>query len=194
LTEELLENKRNTIQVCVNITRTSDRVPMRNTDWYNWSGLYRDIELIRVPEVFIKDFKIQFVPDDSFAGIKINVTISDDKADGTLRVTIPELNIDEKLSVKNGKCEQVINAEPELWSPESPKLYDVFIHYGEDNISDRVGFRQINVKGTDLYLNGKKYFSEVPAVMKTTKISGKPPISKIFEENINMQKNWDAIS
>jgi beta-glucuronidase len=45
---------KNLIQICVNNTRTLDRVPMRNTDWFNYGGIYRDVELLRVPKSLSK--------------------------------------------------------------------------------------------------------------------------------------------
>ncbi|MFC6727185.1 glycoside hydrolase family 2 TIM barrel-domain containing protein, partial [Natronoarchaeum mannanilyticum] len=42
-----------------------------------------------------------------------------------------------------------------LWSPESPRLYDVEVTYGEDAITDRVGLREIDVQGSDVLVNGE---------------------------------------
>lgn len=50
LTGKLQE--KNLLQFCVNNDRTSDRVPMKNTDWFDYGEIYRDVELIRVPEDF----------------------------------------------------------------------------------------------------------------------------------------------
>ena len=158
LTNELVKYKRNSLVIGVNNTRTLDRVPMKNTDWYNWGGIYRDIELIRVPKVFIKDFKIHLVPDNTYSNIHFKVEISNLKAEGPVTLTIPGLNIKESFTVKNGICENTIKSSPELWSTDNPKLYDVYVNYGKDSILDRVGFRQISVKGTDIFLNGKKIF------------------------------------
>ena len=158
LTDDLYKFKKNSIQICVNNTRTIDRVPMRNTDWYNWGGVYRDIELIRVPGVFIKDFKINLVPDNNYSNINFKVEISDKNAEGSVIIFIPGLNIKKNFPVKNGRCEEIINASPELWSTDNPRLYDVYVSYDKDSISDRVGFRQINVNGTNIFLNGKKVF------------------------------------
>lgn len=148
----------NTIQVCVNNTRTLDRVPMRNTDWYNWGGLYRDIELIRLPSLFIKDFKIHLEPDNTFQNISFQVQMSDPGCRGSLSLRIPELQIEKEFTVQNGVCRETIKANPELWSPENPRCYDVLVRFCEDRISDRVGFRQIQAQGTEILLNGKPIF------------------------------------
>ena len=44
------------------------------------------------------------------------------------------------------------------WSPDRPKLYDVAIDAGADHWKDRIGFRTIEVRGTDILLNGKPIF------------------------------------
>jgi beta-glucuronidase len=156
LTGKLRED--NIIQVCVNNTRTLDRVPMRNTDWYNWGGLYRDIELIRVPAIFIKDFKMHLVPDGTYESIAFRVQISDPDAGGDVTVEIPELNLGRRFALRNGICEQTIKVKPELWSPETPRCYEVFVRYAEDRVYDRIGFRQIEVQGTEMRLNGEPLF------------------------------------
>jgi beta-glucuronidase len=148
----------NLIQVCVNNTRTSDRVPMRNTDWFNWGGLYRDIELIRTPSLFIKDFKINLVPDGTFANVRVHVRLSDPEFRGTVTLSIPGLQMEKELTARDGSCSETLKASPELWSPEHPKLYDVEVRCRADRIPDRVGFREIRVKGTEILLNGKPLF------------------------------------
>jgi beta-glucuronidase len=45
-----------------------------------------------------------------------------------------------------------------LWSPESPKLYKVVIKAGSDSVADQIGFRTVEVKGTEILLNGKPIF------------------------------------
>jgi beta-glucuronidase len=146
----------NVIQICVNNTRTSDRVPMKNTDWFNWGGLYRDIELIRVPKDFIKDFKIHLVPDSNYNKIEVSIEVSDKTANDNAVIRIPELNIEKSLELKNGSCTDIMEIKPELWSPENPRLYTVSVSFRNDKISDRTGFRQISVNGTDILLNDKK--------------------------------------
>jgi beta-glucuronidase len=158
LTDVLLAGRKNTIQICVNNTRTADRVPMKNTDWFNWGGLYRDVELIRVPRVFIKEFKVWLEPDDTFSRISLSCSLSDAAAGGTALLEIPELGLKKEFSVSRGVCSGTMTAKPELWSPDHPKLYGVTLTYGEDRVSDTVGFRQISVHGTEIRLNGTPLF------------------------------------
>ena len=51
-----------------------------------------------------------------------------------------------------------MKAVPKLWSPEDPKLYEVVLSCGDEVIKDKIGFRQIEVRGKEIYLNGKKTF------------------------------------
>jgi beta-galactosidase/beta-glucuronidase len=46
--------------------------------------------------------------------------------------------------------------EPRLWSPSDPHLYDVELRRGDDLVRSYVGFRTIERRGRDLYLNGER--------------------------------------
>jgi beta-glucuronidase len=51
-----------------------------------------------------------------------------------------------------------LGAKPVLWSPENPKLYTVIISAGDDSIMEKIGFRTIETRGTQIMLNGKPIF------------------------------------
>ena len=170
---ELLQEE-NRIIISVDSTRRPEQVPTENTDWFNYGGIFRDIDLIYTPNSFIKDFRVELVPDGCFNKIKVATKVISDKSCENISVPyenlsrepsngilfeIPELNICEIIPINNkGIAECVISVNPELWSPDSPKLYDVSLHYGEDVVSDRVGFREIKVRERDVLLNGKSIF------------------------------------
>ncbi|EMF4355521.1 glycoside hydrolase family 2 [Providencia rettgeri] len=151
-----LREGRNWIMCCVNNTRTLDRVPMRNTDWFNYGGIYRDIEIVRTPQNVIRDAYVHLIPDSQYN--KINVVMEVEGHVSQASIAIPELGISETLDVNNGKATAIITVTPELWSPEVPKLYHVTFKYGDDIVSDNVGFRQVEVIGTDIYVNGVNTF------------------------------------
>ena len=155
ITEFLQHDNRIIIQV--DSTRRSNQVPAMNTDWFNYGGIYRDIDLFRVPKIHIKDFKIALIPDSGFKKICVSVSMSE-KYSGTAKLSINELGISQNIDIVNGYGELILDAEPTLWSPENPKLYDVELSYDGDTVKDRIGFREFKVVGNDIYLNGKKRF------------------------------------
>lgn len=155
ITELLKEDNR--IILVVDSTRRAEQVPTENTDWFNYGGVYRDIELIRLPKVYIKDFRIALVPDGSFDKIRFRVTLSE-AISAEAELVIEELKIKQKISITDGTASEIICVKPELWSPENPKLYEVAVSCMEDVITDRIGFREIKVVGREIILNGKSIF------------------------------------
>ena len=155
VTEDLREDNR--IVLCVDSTRRPEQVPAENTDWFNYGGVFRDIGLIRVPDVFIRSFRLGLVPDGCFDKLKLTVTASGE-ADGECTAEIPALGIRETVPVRAGRGEAVFSAKPRLWSPEDPYLYDVSLRMGEDRVRDRIGFREIRVRGREILLNGRPVY------------------------------------
>lgn len=45
---------------------------------------------------------------------------------------------------------------PRLWSPSDPHLYDVELRLGDDVVHSYVGFRTIEARGRDVFLNGER--------------------------------------
>lgn len=155
ITEYLQHDNRIILQV--DSTRRNEQVPTANTDWFNYGGVYRDIDLIRVPAVHVRDFRVALEPDGTFHNIRARVDMSQ-PVSGEAVLTISELGIKQTFQVANGSGEILFEAAPELWSPENPRLYDVELSCCGDEVRDRVGFREIRVDGMDIVLNGKPVF------------------------------------
>lgn len=149
----------NFIVVKVDNKRLREGVPTVNTDWWNYGGITRDVKIIEVPKTFIQDYFVQLKKgsqDEIEAWIKLNGA-DKDKLDVTIE--IPEAKIKETVTAKNGMAQLSIKAKKlELWAPDNPKLYDVTITAGNDEVSEAIGFRSIEVKGHEIYLNGKSVF------------------------------------
>lgn len=177
----------NRIILQVDNTRRENQVPTLDTDWFNYGGIYRDIDLIRVPKVHIKDFKIALMPNSDFERIKASVKMSENYC-GNAKLEINELVISQNIAVENGVGEVVINATPELWSPERPKLYDVTLECAGDKVSDRVGFREIKVSGMDILLNGKPLFLRGISCHEDSVENGKALTDDERLENIKLAK------
>lgn len=185
ITETLQDMNR--VVICADNRRRPEQVPMDNTDWFNYGGVYRDIELIRLPATYIKDFRIALVPDGTFRHIIAKVRLSEEiSTEATL--TIPELNQTQTIPVTDGYGELVFDAEPQLWSPETPKLYDIELSCLTDHAADTVGFREIRVKGTEIYLNGTSIFIRGISSHEESVPHGKALTDEERLENIRIAK------
>ena len=51
-----------------------------------------------------------------------------------------------------------LRAPVDLWWPGRPRLHDVQIAAETDEVEDRVGFRSLQVRGTELLVNGRSTF------------------------------------
>ncbi len=184
--------KDNRIHILVDNTRKKAAVPTINTDWYNYGGLYRDVELIRLADTYIKDFEIALQANSAYSKIEVKVKVAGEKIDGIARLEIPELNIDEKVTIEGSIGASVIEAEPELWSPDNPKLYDVKVSYEEDNIEDLIGFREIKVDGRDIYLNGDQIYLKGVACHEDSYKDGKAVSELEVIENIRVAREMNC--
>jgi beta-glucuronidase len=155
VTELLGEDNR--ILLVVDSTRRPLQVPARNTDWFNYGGVFRELSLLCVPKEHIRTFRASLVPDGTLRRVRVAAEVSEG-ASGSAVFEIPELGLREEIAITDGRGEAVFDCAPALWSPETPKLYDVSLRFGEDEVRDRVGFREIRACGQELLLNGKPLF------------------------------------
>ena len=148
----------NRLQFMVNNARSSNRVPMQNIDWFNYGGIHREVEIFETPRDFVKDFFTYLVPesDGHLVGFEVEVA---GNAEEFVTVEIPELNFSIQIPIKDGiaRVESYLD-DLKLWSPEDPKLYDVKVFYGRDQVSDQVGYRDIQVQEERITLNGRPVF------------------------------------
>lgn len=177
----------NRVLLVVDSTRRSTQVPTENTDWFNYGGVYRDIEIIRTPETYIKSFRLELIPDGTYSRMKAAVSLSD-KVKARAEISVPELGICETIDVQNGVGEVIINAAPELWSPENPKLYEVHLSCLQDRVSDKVGLREVRVKGREITLNGKPIFLRGISAHEESVKGGKALTDEERIENILLAK------
>jgi len=192
---DILKNQ-NRIIVVANNTRKPTNIPCENTDWFNYGGIYRDVEIIRLPETFIQNFTLNLEPDSDFK--KINATVSvngiSNKKSGTAKLCIKELNINVNIDVTDGFGSVTLDAPEnlELWSPENPKLYDVEITYDNDSLTDTIGFREIITVGTDIFLNGKNIFLRGICAHEESVPNGKAVTEKEIRENFALAKEMNC--
>ncbi len=156
---KLLRAGENQITLGVDSARTADDVPPPVTDWETYGGVTRSITLVTVADTFVDDAWVRLTRDGRIAAtVQLAGTAPGAKA---VRVRIASLGLVlSGITDASGSWSGTAVAPRGLkrWSPESPTLYDVRVEAGEDVLRDRIGFRTIEVRGTDILLNGKPIF------------------------------------
>jgi beta-glucuronidase len=156
----VLRDKDNFLVVKVDNRRERTQVPTVNTDWWNYGGITRSVNILELPESYVSDYLVTLAPETStglLATFKIAHFYS--SSPKHIQLSIPELNISERIKIdKTGKANIRLNSAPKLWSPSNPQLYSINITYNDEIIEDKIGFRTISTQGEDILLNGKPIF------------------------------------
>ncbi len=161
----------NMLQVDVRTGTVSDRLGcISQYACHTVGGLLRKVTLFVLPEVNVAGMDVVTTPDKSFkhAEITIITDIAEESPVGdaiSLRYTLADATgkvVATKTSPaeKNGKQTTVLAVRnARLWNPEQPYLYTLTTTLLRNNRSvqvneQRVGIRQVEVKGNQLYVNG----------------------------------------
>ena len=167
ITKDILKEKDNFLVVKVDNKRHLDEIPTVNTDWWNYGGITRDVQLLIMPANFIQQYSLQLDQNQDIkaakknrkfnltGGIKLNKVVNESE----ITVEISELKFKKKFRVTGGKLDfdfPVKNLN--LWSPDDPKLYDIKFTFNGEELTDKIGFRKIETSGKKLLLNGEQIF------------------------------------
>jgi beta-glucuronidase len=162
----------NRLQIQVDNRRLPHRVPMNHFDWFNHGGIYREVQCLKLPKVFIRDAALQLIPNSNFNTLAADITLSD-AVDGVARVRVAELGINAPLAITAGVGRMELKAAPALWSPQSPRLYTVAFEFEGDTITEQIGFREIRAQGQHILLNGKPVYLKGICVHEDDVLLGK---------------------
>ena len=160
---DFLKDGENQVIVKVDNKRHPEDVPTQIFDWWNYGGITRDVLLVSVAPTYVENYKLQLnnTPATKKGQRQISFCAKLNKAEAgqSIILRIPELKINKQMTTTaDGIASLTFNAKPQLWSPESPKLYKVEILLGDETLSDEIGFRTIETRGKQILLNGEPIF------------------------------------
>lgn len=119
--------------------------------WYTpVSGIWQTVWLESVPRNYIRALRISNGPN----WVRVRV---DGMKEG--RLTLEDSG--ESFPIEDGSVRFTVN-DPDLWSPEHPRLYYFTVRCGEDEVRSYFALRELSVRMVKgvlrLCLNGKPYF------------------------------------
>ena len=136
-----------------------ERAPLfrPNFDFYAYGGIYRDVELHRLPACSID--RAQVIPLDLETGrVRLRVRL-----DGDVPETCPLLvafdggaTQEFQIEPREGVAEVELTVpDHRIWSPAAPQLHMVEVAIPGDRIRERFGMRTVATRGQDILLNGE---------------------------------------
>ncbi len=157
----IVRQGRNSLVVRVDNRRDATSVPGLRTDWWNYGGITRRVDVLQMPSTFIKDVHVELSQDRSMVQGWIALD-GPQAASRTLRIAIGGLETEVTTNDRGVGELRVARRDLALWSPSSPTLHELEAKLvGEgaavvDTFHDRVGLRSIATDGGRILLNGKR--------------------------------------
>ncbi|TGJ82738.1 hypothetical protein E0Z10_g6033 [Xylaria hypoxylon] len=156
-------NKAGENTLAVKVYQYCDATYIEDQDQWRMSGIFRDVYLVGFPsQSRVEDLFIQTKLDKDYidAEFKVRVDVT-----GSCEVQVGLYNPEKQPAIASGS--KVVDGEsvnfsfnvknPRKWTAESPTLYHLVVTLnGTSFISQRVGFRQVEVKDGLIKVNGKR--------------------------------------
>lgn len=166
--------------LAVEVYRWNDGSYLEDQDFWRLSGIFRDVSLQARRQTHVRDFEVKTDLDEQYRNARLgvrakvqnvrsepwDVTIEGQLLDasGNVAATIAPSRL---RVVGNGETavDLAVNVEnPAKWSAEHPNLHQLLLTLKENNgnvievIPQKVGFREVEIKGSDLLINGQRVF------------------------------------
>lgn len=134
---------------------------------FNYGGLIRDVTIYAVPEVHLTRMHCDTVFDRSFTDAALTVHLSFAGAPDEVRLQLEEAD-GSRIQLGTIKTEtdkeidfSVWVKHPEKWDCEHPNLYIliaelIYAGHVTETVTKKIGFRQIEKKGKEVYVNGDR--------------------------------------
>lgn len=139
-----------------------DTIPHPNTDWYNYGGINRSVEITEIGDVWISDYRIDYELELSDNSAVMNVSadvVTKEHTAGEYKVYVDDVCVYSAGCSVSGKDKLVASDirldNLKLWDIYQPNLYTVRIEFAGEDIVERIGFRKVETCGKDILLNGK---------------------------------------
>jgi beta-glucuronidase len=137
--------------------------PQTTYDFFPYSGLHRPVLLCSLPATHVHDVTIVTKLSGENGAVDVSFTVAGSwRGSARLALDDGKTSLITHVQVIDGEGGATINVPaPQLWSPENPFLYQLTMTLGDEPIDEyqlKVGIRTVEVRGTELLLNGDPIF------------------------------------
>lgn len=152
-----------------------------NHDFYNFTGIHRDVLVYSVPKKYIRDITIKTVVGGDYSAVKVETDTDCEQISYTIKDKDGEVLFVSSTSSFSIK-------DPQLWSPENPYLYTLIVETECDQYEEHFGIRKVEVKGNQFLLNDKPIYLKGFGLHEDSFILGKGASNAINLRNFECMK------
>lgn len=128
--------------------RIVDGKQLMNHDFYNFTGIHRDVLIYSLPKKHIEDIIIDTVVDNDYKKVAVTLIGDDENA----CFTVIDQDGKEVVKTKNRTFEI---QNPRLWQVGNSYLYTLAVETDTDYYEETFGIRKVEVKGNEFLVNDK---------------------------------------
>lgn len=165
VTKYIVPGKKNL--VAMQVMRWCDGSYLEDQDFWRLTGIAREVYFYARPKKHIDDVFITPDLTNNYTDGTLKVNVTAPRAKGCkvkLSLLDPkgtEVKTAEGTVGSNGSFTETINIDkPQKWTAETPNLYDLYVTLSDGSktieiIPQKVGFRKVEIKNSQLLVNGK---------------------------------------
>mgnify|MGYP002854636643 CR=1 FL=1 len=160
------------------VRRWCDGSYLEDQDFFRFKGFARETYLAARNHNRIED-------------VKVDATVSDDYSVGTVKLDVKTKGNVNWHATLDGRDNLTVN-NPRLWSAEAPNLYELHITSDKgDDITINVGFRRIEIKDSQLLVNGKPILIKGVNRHELDPDGGYVVSRQRMEADVKLMKSWN---
>jgi len=201
--------------LALQIRRWTDASYLESQDMLRISGIERDVYLYATPKQRIFDFHAKPTLSNDLAKAELNVslTLNNYAKNDAKKLSVSYQLFDKKqqmkkiiegvkqVSINGGKHKEVSLSgrfkSPQLWSAEQPNLYVLLVTLKNSNgetletLREDIGFRKIEIKNSQLLVNGKAITIRGVDRHETSPKTGHVVTRESMEQDIKLMKQFN---
>ena len=138
-------------RIAVVVLKWCDGSYLEDQDKFRFTGIFRDVYMLKRPKEHIESYRIQTTVDDSLQHASVHMEVTGCKA--SVRVTDEDGNeLFKGDTDEDGFADFEID-EPKLWNAETPYLYRAELVANGEAIGELIGIREISIKNGVFCIN-----------------------------------------
>lgn len=177
--------------------KVQKRVNYPNFDFFNYCGITRPVKIVVMPENYIDD--ITLIPEVEAAEgntgkavLRYTIGVGGPKALQAQDCEVELLDRDgNRVAAAAGLSGEMHLQSATLWQPLKPYLYRVKVRYGEDVYELPYGIRSVEVRGTEILINGKAFYFKGYGKHEDTFPNGRGENIPMYIKDISLMK-WQG--